>query len=115
MTGTDVPIACTLTAGDYQQRMAWLAELNDRGLTSHRTDDLTLHLRYGAAVLDDVQELVRRESACCGFLMFDLKRSGDHVDLAITAPPEAELAAKALFDAFISGARLACASTCACS
>jgi hypothetical protein len=115
MTDDKIPIACTLDAGDYQARMAWIADLNARALASHRVDGLTLRLRYRADAQSDVLELARRETECCAFLTFDLQRSGDFVELAVTAPPEAEIAAGTLFNDFISGARSGCASACACA
>ena len=115
MTGQGVDIACTLGAGDYKARMAWLADLNGRALTAHQLDGLTLRLQYRPDALEDVQELVRRETACCGFLTFDLQSSPRAVELAITAPPQAEVAAKSLFNDFISGAVSGCASSCACA
>lgn len=115
MTAKDAPIACTLGAGDYQARLAWLAELNARALTCHWREGLVLHLQYRADALPEVQELVRRESACCGFLQFDLKRAGSVPDLTVTAPPEAAGAADTLFAAFISSGGAACAPSCACT
>ncbi len=115
MTANDVPIACTLAAGDYKARLAWIAELNARALTSHRREGLLLHLQYRPDALAQVQELVRRESACCGFLKFDLEPASSVVELTITAPPEAEGAAETLFNAFISSCGAACAPSCACA
>lgn len=111
MTNDKIPIACTLSTGDFKARMAWIAELNARALASHRTEGLALHLRYRADAVSDVQELVRRETECCAFLTFDLQRSGDFVELAVIAPPEAEIAAATLFNDFVSG----CASACGCA
>jgi hypothetical protein len=115
MTANDVPIACSLGAGDYQARIAWIAELNTRALTSHRREGLVLHLEYRTEALAEVQELVRRESACCGFLRFDLHPAGRVLNLTVTAPPEAEGAAETLFDAFIGRDGEASASSCACA
>jgi hypothetical protein len=115
MTANDVPIACTLGAGDYRARIAWIAELNTRALTSHRREGLVLHLQYRTEALAEVQDLVRRESACCSFLDFDLQNTGSMLDLTVTAPPEAEGAAETLFDAFIGRHGAASASPCACA
>ncbi len=37
MTDDKIPIACTLSAGDYKARLGWIADLNARALVSHRT------------------------------------------------------------------------------
>jgi hypothetical protein len=115
MTPDNIPIACTLSAGDYHARMEWLSALNDRALASHWIDGLTLRLRYRDEALSDVQELVRRETACCAFLSFDVHHSDGLVELAISAPPEPEAAAATLFDVFIRAGRNACASACTCA
>lgn len=114
MTANDVPIVCTLGAGDYKARIAWIAELNARALTSHRREGLVLHLHYRTDAHADVQELVRRESACCGFLQFDLKPAGSVLELTVAAPPEAVGAAGTLFEVFSSRGGAARATSCAC-
>ncbi len=113
MIDDKIPITCTLSAGDYKARMAWIADLNTRALTSHRTEGLTLHLRYRADAVGAVRELVRRETECRAILAFDLQQSGAFLELAVIAPPEAEIAAETLFNDFVSGVRSGCASACA--
>lgn len=115
MTTTDAPIACTLGAGDFKARIAWLADLNARALAEHRRDGLTLHLRYRAEALGEVEDLVRQERDCCGFLDFQVRPDGAFVDLAITAPAEADLAAETLFNDFISGRAAGCSPACGCA
>lgn len=115
MTDNEIPIACTLSAGDFEKPTTWIADLNARALASHRTEGLTLHLRYRADATSDVQELVRRETECCAFLTFDLRRSADFIELAVAAPPEVEIGAGTLFNDFISGTASGCASACACT
>lgn len=72
MAAKDVPIACTLGAGDYQERVRWIADLNQRSLRDHHRDDLTLRIDYEAGALADVEEHVRQEAACCAFLTLSL-------------------------------------------
>jgi hypothetical protein len=87
MTTTDEePIACTLGANDYRERLAWIAQLNRDGLRSHRRDARTLELHYAAAVRDRVHHLVRQEAECCAFLRFAIDESADQVSLTITVP-----------------------------
>lgn len=115
MTNTDVPIACTLGAGDFKARMAWLADLNARALIDHRRDGLTLHLRYRAEAHDEVEDLVRQERECCGFLEFQVRQDGAFVELAITSPVEAEIAAETLFSDFVNNRPADCAPACGCA
>ena len=82
----DPVIACTLGPGDFQTRMRWIADLNGRHLKAQRRDGLTLHLSYQPAALEDVRELVRRETECCAFLTFALAEApGAGLDLHVFA------------------------------
>ena len=96
------PIACTLRSGDFKDRIGWIRELSAKSLRSHRRDGLMLELTYDTSAAADVHDLVRREQACCGFLVFDVRESADAVHLTITAPPEAQSAADALFAHFVA-------------
>lgn len=83
------PIACTLTGGSYDQRLRWIASLNSDGLRVHRREALSLDLHYTAAVRERVHELIRQESACCGFLTFVVDESSDGLLVTITVPERA--------------------------
>jgi hypothetical protein len=98
------PIACTLAPGDFNGRLAWIAELTRDALREHRRDDLVLQLTYASEAAHRVCELVRREQACCAFLTFDLREEPDHVRLSITAPEEARAAVDTLFQQFVAAA-----------
>lgn len=106
-------IACTLGAGDFQARMAWIADLNRRHLKSQRREGMTLHLAYDPAGRDDVRELVRRESECCAFLSFAVAEQPDAITLTVTAPPTAAIASEEIF-AGLLGRQGAPASASAC-
>ena len=97
----DVPIACTLTAGSYQQRSEWIAALMRDGLRSHSRTDLRLDLRFAPSVADRVREMVRNEQECCAFLSFEVSEEPEDVWLTITAPERARDAADSLFDQFV--------------
>lgn len=114
MLSRDVSIACTLGAGEYQARVRWIADLNQRSLQSHRGDALTLHLVYDAGALAEVEDLVRHEGACCAFLTFEIGQRAASVLLTVTAPEDARLAADALFEDFIASGSPASAQTCGC-
>jgi hypothetical protein len=102
MTSKDeAPIACTLDGGDYQARLAWIAQLNRDGLRSHRLDVMTLELHYDAAVRDRVHQLVRQETECCAFLTFAIDESAEQVIVTITVPERASEVAGDLFAAFL--------------
>lgn len=94
------PIACTLTPGDFKDRIAWIRDLARESLLDVRREPLVLHLTYDAAAAVRVREMVGKEQACCAFLRFDLREDARGVHLSITAPEEAREAANDLFAHF---------------
>lgn len=98
-----IPIACTLGAGDLQQRQAWIADLNRRQLKRHTRNDLTLTLVYRRKARRDVARLAAQERACCAFLTFEVADSPEGTVLTVTAPEAARLAAETLFAGFTAG------------
>lgn len=93
-------IACTLDAGSFQQRLAWIADINANLLRSVHRDGLTLTLEYARSALDDVHTMVAREQSCCSFLNFDIAVDHDGITVSIVAPEEAREAAESLFEPF---------------
>lgn len=94
------PIACSLSAADYEERVKGIRELSARYLVWASRDDLTLHLIYDTAAESDVRRLVDSERACCAFLSFSVSSQSDGVHLTIVAPEDARDAADPLFDHF---------------
>ncbi len=93
-------VACTLTPGDYRQRVIRIHDLAARSLRSARRDDLRLVLTYAPEAADEVRAVVREEEACCPFLKFDVADDGLGIDVTITAPEEAGASAVDLFAHF---------------
>jgi hypothetical protein len=80
MDGRDgLPIACTLQAGSYQERLEWIAALARDGLRDVSRDDLRLELRFTPDVAARVREM----------------------RLTITAPERAREVADTLFEQFV--------------
>jgi hypothetical protein len=98
------PIACALTPGAFEERIAWIAALTRDALRSHERRDLVLDLRYAPEAAERVREMVRNEQACCSFLAFDLREQPDEIQLVITAPEAAREAADMLFEHFVAAA-----------
>ncbi|MDE2166322.1 MAG: hypothetical protein KGJ66_08285 [Alphaproteobacteria bacterium] len=107
------PIACTLSAGVYQERLAWIAELNQAALQNVRRESARLILAYDPRAAVRVREMIRREQECCAFLQFDLNESEKELTLAITAPHAARDTLDTLFDPFLTGA--SARGSCACA
>lgn len=93
-------IACTLGAGDFEERVAGIRALSSRWLRTSRRKPLQLALTYEPEAAGDIEALVAKEAECCGFLDFDLQRDTVGVHLTITAPVEALAAADELFAHF---------------
>jgi hypothetical protein len=95
-------IACALTPGAYQERLAWIRALTRDAVLGYDRRDLSLAIRYDARFGDRVRDMVRMEASCCGFLKFDLREVGTEMRLTIEAPENARLAADELFNEFIA-------------
>jgi hypothetical protein len=106
------PIACTLTGGDYRERLAWIANLNRDALQEQRRNDLQLDLTYRREAAPQVREMVERERACCAFLTFTLREDADATRLAIIVPEVAREAADLLLAPFLSTGE---AARCGCT
>lgn len=94
------PMACTLGASDFRERVETIRDLARRSLLHASRTSLSLVLTYASEAIEEVRDLVRKEQACCAFLTFDLRESPTGVVLTITAPKSAAEAADALFDHF---------------
>jgi hypothetical protein len=94
------PIACSLGAADYRERIRWIADLNRGSLLTDRQDDLRLELTYAAQAAEQVRQLVQREARCCPFFTFQIDQDADSVRLTVTAPAEARDSAHLLFEQF---------------
>ena len=101
MAADQQPIACTLTASDLRDRLAWIATLNRDSLRGYDRSGLTLQLRYAPQAVQQVGELMRQEQACCAFLTFEMHEQTDAVILTIKAPEEARSTVDPLFEAFL--------------
>jgi hypothetical protein len=84
-------IACSLSADDYQLRLAAIREIGDQAMLAaeDRPDGATLSFRNSREVHEKLAAIVRAESECCPFLVLVIDESRDRLALAVTAPPEA--------------------------
>src|SRR6267378_3945566 len=89
-----------LRAPHFRDGLAWIAELTRDAVRGYERVDLTLKLRYAREAVERVQEMVRKERACCAFLTFEMREQADEVWLTIEAPEDARTMADALFEPF---------------
>jgi hypothetical protein len=100
----ELPIACSLDAGDLVKRQDELAMLGRRDLLSVRGRGglpVVLSFNGSAETRAQLERIVAAEAECCPFL--DLTVSGDDpLELHIDAPPDAAPVVNELVDAFAS-------------
>lgn len=83
------PIACSLPARESNDQVGEWRELAAKTLI-RRPIDGGYVVTFAADQADVVEDLARRESACCGFLTIETKRSDEGISLVITSNnPEA--------------------------
>lgn len=95
----DPPIACSLSAESYKDRIAAMRRLASRALTD-RADipgGEVLTFAAGDGVESRLRELVAAESRCCAFLRFDLTHEADALSLVVTGPDDARVIIGELF------------------
>lgn len=107
-TSEETAIACTLEAGAFKERIAWIEELNRAALLTARREGRRLILVYRLEHAAQVRELVRREQQCCRFLGFEVTERPHDVTLVIEAPEEVADALDAIFEPFEAASRGAC-------
>jgi len=87
----DAGASCSLTEEDAAQRNAEFADVVQRGLRHReRPSDTTVRLVFENrdGLDDDLRELARRESQCCGFFSFDIDVRDDDIVLEVAAPED---------------------------
>lgn len=92
--------ACTLPPEALEDRLSEMHSLARWALLQSERSDLALRLCYRPSAEGKVNELIARESECCGFLTFHVGKDRERLLVTVTAPKHAEAAALQLFDAF---------------
>ncbi|MDA0704942.1 MAG: hypothetical protein O3A96_17155 [Proteobacteria bacterium] len=86
---TDAPIACSLDGAAMKERLQWIRDLGNAALLRHRRDGLALDLAFDPRFAAQVEQFVRQEQACCGFLDFALLPGEGEIAVRITVPRSA--------------------------
>ncbi|MDA0164216.1 hypothetical protein OM076_28355 [Solirubrobacter ginsenosidimutans] len=96
---TDLPIACSLSPDGMSARLALIEALAADGLLERTATEsgLRVRLRDTPEIERRTRELIAAESACCGFLDFDLRRDDTALILDISGPPDARPVVDLLF------------------
>lgn len=83
------PIACSLPARDASDQVGEWHDLTSRALTKHRIAE-GYEITFSASEAALVDDLARRESACCGFLKIATEQFEGGIRLLMTSNnPEA--------------------------
>jgi MerR family transcriptional regulator, copper efflux regulator len=99
---TDLPIACTLSAGDLAARLDEMAALGRDALLETEIDSNRATLRFaaGARVRERVAAIAAAEGQCCAFLTIAVSAGPGTITLSIDAPDGAEPVLREMVDAF---------------
>jgi len=98
----DIPIACSLGAGELQRRLATIAEIGASSLLSramHGNSHL-LRFRQDPATRRQLEGIIAAEAACCAFLDLSLREDEGELIVLIAAPEDAQALADGFADAF---------------
>ena len=106
---TELPIACSLDATEFPQRLSEMADLGRAALADIDQDEKRAELRFaaGQGIRERVEAIVAAESQCCAFLTMRVDDALDLVVLTIEAPEGAEAILAELVDGFRGEARVA--------
>ena len=101
----DTPVACSLGAGELQQRLAAIAETGASSLISRdiEGDRHILRFRASQTAQRRLEGIVAAEAECCSFLDLSLSEDRDELVLSIAAPKDAQAVADELAGAFGGG------------
>jgi hypothetical protein len=94
-----IPIACSLPAADYRQRMAETGQVARDALVDRRPIPGGARLTFEeiARVRRQLEAFIVAESSCCPFLIINLQSDGTHLVLDVTGP---EMAAPIIEELF---------------
>ena len=89
---TPLEIACSLTPGDYAQRLREFRQFCATSLRETRREPARLHLSLDPAALraGELRDLLRREQECCPFFSFSVEASPESIRVEAAVPDGAE-------------------------
>ena len=98
----DKPIACSLDAGELEQRLAAIAEIGADSLVSRELKGAHHLLRFRSddATRRRLESIAAAEAKCCSFLDLSLSKEDGLLILAISAPGDGRVVADQLARAF---------------
>jgi hypothetical protein len=88
---SETPIACSLSAGDYRERLEQIHAIGREALIAadHRGGTVRLVFADDVGIRARLEDLVADEAACCPFLDLEIGDAPEGIALTIGAPLEA--------------------------
>jgi hypothetical protein len=104
----ELPVVCSLEAGDLEERLAEIAEIGAEALIDRRSTDEghLLRFRSDPTSRQRLESIVSAEARCCAFLELSLKETDGNLVLSIAAPEAGQATADALAGAFGNGPQM---------
>jgi GNAT superfamily N-acetyltransferase len=101
----DLPVVCSLEAGDLEQRLATIAEIGRRSLLGREVEAgrHLLRFRSDGRTRRQLEGVIAAEAECCAFLDLALESDGDDLVLSIGAPDAGQPTADGFAMAFEAG------------
>jgi hypothetical protein len=92
MSPRDLPMACSLDAGEMPKLLAAMTEIGRADLLSAKVDGMRAELQFssGEQTASRLETIVAAEGECCPFLTLELTDEGDSLRLTIDAPEGGE-------------------------
>jgi hypothetical protein len=98
----ELPVVCSLDAGDLEQRLAAIGEIGVRSLVGRHQEGgrHTLRFRPDSETRERLEEIVDAEKRCCAFLDLSLREDCCHLILSVAAPEAGQTTADGFAMAF---------------
>lgn len=98
----ELPVVCSLGAGDLEQRLSMIAEIGAQSLIEHQQegDRHVLRFRSDSRTRERLEAVIAAEAECCAFLDLSLEEDGDQLVLSVAAPETGQASADGFAMAF---------------
>jgi hypothetical protein len=98
----DMPLACSLGAGDLAERLDAIAAIGAESLVGEERKEARRLLRFrkSESARRRLEDVIAAEAECCPFLDLSLREDDETLVLSISAPADAEAVAGELAAAF---------------
>ncbi len=101
----ELPVVCSLGAGDLEQRLAAIGEIGAESLIDREVEKGKHRLRFRSdpKTRQRLEDAIAAEAECCAFLDLSLEEDGGELILSIAAPEAGQATADGFAAAFAVG------------